>query len=83
MPRQKDGALRVRQNGKRVDSDWDYEKRLFRCVSEGEYTLRIPSSAEVRKRVLGLLPEFEGADVPFEVKADSPIELDLGEIRLK
>lgn len=76
----------LRQDGKRVSSDWDYENRFFRGVPEGRYVVHLPSSAEIRKRVMGLLPdgpEFDGTDVAFEVGPDSPVELDLGEIVLK
>lgn len=76
----------LRQNGKRVDADWDDEKRILRGVPAGSYTLHLPSSTEVRKRVMGLLPdgpEFSGTDVPFDVPDSPPKVLDLGEIPLK
>ena len=71
------------QDGKRLSSDWDYDKHFFHGVPEGQYVLHIPSSEEVRKLVRGLLPdgpEFAGSDVPFEVGPDSPAEINLGEI---
>lgn len=74
------------KNGKRISTDWDYEKHLFRGVSVGAYTLHLPSSAEVRKRVhFGLPdgPEFSGADIPFEVTSENPQPLDLGVIPLE
>lgn len=73
-------------NGKPVSSQWDYENRFFHGVPEGKFVLHVPSSEEVRKRVRGLLPdgpEFPGTDVPFEVRPDSPTEINLGEIRVK
>ncbi len=74
------------KNGKRVSTDWDYEKRVFRGVSVGAYTLHLPSSAEIRKtHRLGLpydAPEFAGADIPFEVTPDNLEPLDLGVIPL-
>ena len=76
----------LRQHGKRVDADWDYEKRILRGVPAGTYTLHLPSSTEVRKRIMGLLPdgpEFSGADVPLEVTDSTPKILDLGEIPLE
>jgi hypothetical protein len=76
----------LRKNGKRVDADWDDEKRILRGVPAGTYTLHLPSSTEVRKRVMGLLPdspEFSGTDVPFDVPDSPPKALDLGEIPLK
>ncbi|MFZ4776348.1 MAG: hypothetical protein ACOYM3_13330 [Terrimicrobiaceae bacterium] len=74
------------QDGKRISSDWDYDKHIFRGVPAGRYVLYIPSSEEVRKRVRGLLPdgpEFPATEVPFEVSPDSPAEINLGEIRVK
>jgi len=76
----------LRQSGKRVDADWDDEKRILRGVPAGAYTLHLPSSAEVRKRIMGLLPdgpEFSGTDVPFEVTDTTPKILNLGEIPLE
>ena len=74
----------LRQDGKWVSSDWDYDKHVFHGVPEGKYVLHIPSSEEVRKRcsLLPDAPEFPGTDVPFEVSPDSPAEINLGKIRI-
>jgi hypothetical protein len=71
------------QDGKRVSVDWDSEKRLFRGVPAGAYRLRIPSSAEIRKTVFGLLPdgpEFGETEVPFSIAPDAPPVINLGTI---
>jgi hypothetical protein len=73
------------QDGKLVNADYDYDKKAFRGVKPGRYVLRFPSSKETRKKVLGVLPdapEFEASETPFEVKSNSPIEIDLGTIRI-
>lgn len=73
------------QNGKRVSSDWEYEKRFFRGVLPGDYTLRIPSSVESRKKIMGVIPArttFRAVDIPFTVPADPPMEILLEDITL-
>ncbi|HEY5792389.1 MAG TPA: hypothetical protein VIS74_03765, partial [Chthoniobacterales bacterium] len=74
------------KDGKVVSTDWDYENFRLRGVPVGHYVLRVPSSAEIRKRTMALLPdgpEFDAVEVPFEVAPDSPVEIDLGEIKPK
>jgi hypothetical protein len=72
------------KEGKRVPGDWDYERKSFCGVPAGDYVLRFPSSADLRKRFQERLregEEFPGVEVPFSVRADSPVTIDLGEIR--
>lgn len=76
----------MRQDGKRVSCDWDYENRMFHGVREGSYVLHMPSRTEVKKRMMGVFPDgpdFDGVDVPFVIGPDSPPEIDLGEIAVK
>lgn len=73
------------KEGVSVPFDWDHENSRLRGVTEGKYNLRIPSSADLKRHLRGIPDdvEFAGVDVPFKVGADSPIEINLGEIRLK
>ncbi len=66
------------QGGKRVSANWDATRRVFRGVSPGDYTLHIPSSAEIRKSVFGVLPdepEFPAKDIPFTIPAEPPLDM--------
>lgn len=72
------------KEGKRVPVDWERERKFFCGVPAGDYVLRFPSSADLRKRFKDQLKageEFPGMEVPFSVRADSPVTIDLGEIR--
>ncbi|HEY5705071.1 MAG TPA: Ig-like domain-containing protein [Terrimicrobiaceae bacterium] len=75
----------LRREGQFVPLDWDYENSLLRGVPQGRYVLHLPSYAEMKRRVLGMLPdgpEFASVDIPFEVGPESPIDIDLGEIHV-
>lgn len=74
------------RDGRRISADWDHDACLFRGVLPGSYVLRLPSSREVRSRISGLLPdgpEFEGREIPFEISATAPAEVDLGSFEMK
>jgi hypothetical protein len=76
----------LHQDGRRISADWDHQALRFRGVPTGSYVLRIPSSHEIRSKVIGLLPdgpEFEGREIPFEVSPSSPPVMDLGSFELK
>lgn len=70
------------RDGKSVSADHDTDRRVFRGVGVGKYVLHFPSSEELRGQNEFWrnykAPDFKGADVPFEITDDSPIEIDLG-----
>ncbi len=70
------------KGGVRFSADFDYEKRIFRGIPPGAYTLKISSSAQQRKMMLTVPedPEFGDTERGFEIKADAPMEIDLGKI---
>jgi len=74
-------------DGKPAPADHIAEQQVIQGVREGKYMLHFPSSDELRQRDEYWkelkAPDFKGTDVPVEVKADSPLEIDLGEIVLK
>lgn len=73
------------RDGREFPAEFDYAAKTFRGVPPGAYTFRIPSSAELQKSQGADSfdgPLFSGAERSFEIKSDSPIEIDLGEIPL-
>jgi hypothetical protein len=72
------------KDGKKIPVDWDYQGKFLCGIPVGDYVLRFPSSADLRRRFQDRLregEEFPGVEVPFSVRADSPVTIDLGEIR--
>lgn len=58
----------------------------FQRLPRGKYLLRIPSSKELHKldpKYFPAHPAFEATELPFEITADSPAEINLGELRPK
>ena len=73
------------RDGREFPAEFDYPTKTFRGVPPGAYTFRIPSSTELQKSQGADSfdgPLFSGAERSFEIKSDSPIEIDLGEILL-
>jgi len=77
----------VLQNGKPVPVDWDNNTNTkLRGVPIGKYVLHFPSRSEMKGRFLGMEPpgvDFPATDVPFEVRTDSPTEINLGPIAIR
>lgn len=73
------------RDGREFPAEFDYAAKTFRGVHPGAYTFRISSSAKLQKSQGADSfdgPMFSGAERSFEIKAGSPIEIDLGEIPL-
>lgn len=72
-------------DGKQVAADWDAEQTRFHGVPPGAYRLWLPSSAGIRKRIIGLLPDgpdFDETEIPFTIAPDAPAVIDLGKIQI-
>ncbi len=71
------------QNGEQVPTNWDYATRTFLGVVPGHYTVRIPSSTEVRGRLFETIPDapdFESRTVTFDIAENSPTQVAIGPI---
>ena len=67
----------------------DWRTNLLRGLPVGEYSLLVPSRADQLRRNFGvdeIIPAgsaYQGANVRFTIKADSPRLIDLGSVNLK
>ncbi|MEO6054494.1 MAG: hypothetical protein ABIP97_10815 [Chthoniobacterales bacterium] len=65
---------------------YDPEPGVFNGLPYGKYVFRVASSMDQREKNPDRIPdgiEFAQRDVPFEINADTPAVLELGEISLK